>query len=430
MENTTINCPKCEESINVNEIMYNQMHSQLSREFNAKLLENKKVLEQQNVTLEKEKADLLRLKSEIDTTIALGVNKRLSSERVKQEKMIREQLHVEKSDELNSYKEQLDEKVKEVKELNKLKAEFQKLHREKTALKEKIEAEAELRITAEIEQERKKIRKDLESKNELLVAEKEHVIQQLKTQLIEASRKADQGSGQLRGEVMETNLEDYLRLCFPMDTIEEIKKGTKGGDSIHFVHSAMQQNCGSIYYETKRTKDFQPSWIPKFKADMRARNADIGVLVTETYPKGVERLSLIEGIWICSREEAKGLCYVLRESLIRLNDVKAAQVNKGGKMEIIYEYMVSNEFRMQMEAIVEAFTTMQKNLLNEKRAMEALWKQRQKEIEKVILNATHIYSSIRGIAGSAVKSIRQLELTAGDPVETKTKNNVKLKTRK
>jgi hypothetical protein len=414
MENTTINCPKCEESINVNEIMYSQMHSQLSKDFNAKLLQNKKALDQEKETLEKEKVDILRLKSEIDTAIALGVNKRLSSERMQLEKQMRQQLQDEKADEMKSYKEQLDEKVKEVKELNRLKAEYQKLHREKIELKEKLEAEAELKITSQVEQERKKIRKDLESKNELVLAEKEHVIQQLKNQLKDASRKADQGSGQLRGEVMETCLEEYLRLCFPMDIIEEIKKGAKGADSLHFVHSAMQQNCGSIYYETKRTKDFQPSWIPKFKADMRARNADIGVLVTETYPKGIERLSMKEGIWICSLEEAKGLCYVLRESLILLYNAKVAQTDKGGKMEIIYEYMVSNEFRMQMEAIVEAFIRLQKNLLSEKRAMEAIWKQRQKEIENVILNTTHIYSSIRGIAGNAVKPIMQLEL---DPSE-------------
>lgn len=414
MENTTINCPKCEESINVNEIMYSQMHSQLSKDFNAKLLQNKKALDQEKETLEKEKVDILRLKSEIDTAIALGVNKRLSSERMQLEKQMRQQLQEEKADEMKSYKEQLDEKVKEVKELNRLKAEYQKLHREKIELKEKLEAEAELKITSQVEQERKKIRKDLESKSELVLAEKEHVIQQLKNQLKDASRKADQGSGQLRGEVMETCLEEYLRLCFPMDIIEEIKKGAKGADSLHFVHSAMQQNCGSIYYETKRTKDFQQSWIPKFKADMRARNADIGVLVTETYPKGIERLSMKEGIWICSLEEAKGLCYVLRESLILLYNAKVAQTDKGGKMEIIYEYMVSNEFRMQMEAIVEAFIRLQKNLLSEKRAMEAIWKQRQKEIENVILNTTHIYSSIRGIAGNAVKPIMQLELDSNE----------------
>ncbi len=424
MENTSINCPKCDEPIDVNEILYKQMHSTLTKEFNAKLNQDKKELELKNESMEKEKADLLKLKSEIDIAITTGINKKLSTEKSKLEKQIRDQVAEEKSEELKSYREQLDEKVKEVRDLNKLKADFQKLQRDKNELKEKIEAESELKLSNAIEQERRKIKKDAEDKNELKLAEKEHVIKQLKHQLNEASKKADQGSGQLRGEVMEIGLEDYLRDCFPMDLIEEIKKGSKGADCLHTVRTVLQQLCGSVYYETKRTKEFQVSWIQKFKTDMRARNADIGVLVTEAYPKDIQRLSMKDGIWICSYEEAKGLCYVLRESLILLHDARGAQANKGGKMEILYEYMVSNEFRMQIEAIVEGFTTMQKNLFSERRAMEAIWKQRQKEIEKVIMNTTHIYSSIRGIAGSAVKSIKQLELSAGE-LNEKQSNKIK-----
>lgn len=242
------------------------------------------------------------------------------------------------------------------------------------------------------------------------IAEREHIIQQLKNQLTEAQRKAEQGSGQLRGEVMEIGLEDYLRENFPLDVVEEIKKGAKGGDCLHIVRTAGQQTCGTIYYESKRTKDFQESWIPKFKEDMRARSASVGVIVSETLPKGMERLSLRDGIWICSYQEAKGLCFVLRQSLILLNDAKASQVNKGSKMEVLYDYMISTEFRMQIEAIVEGFTQMQNGLISERRAMEAIWKQRQKQIEMVILNTTHIYSSVKGIAGNAIKKIELLEL--------------------
>lgn len=429
-ESTNLNCPKCGTVIDVNAILYNQLQQDAEQKYEQLLAKQQSEFDASQAEIIKEKAAILKMKSELDASIEKGVTDKLLSEKIKLEKRIREQLLEEKSEELNSYKEQLNEKVKEVKELNRLKADYQKLHREKIDLKEKIEAEAQLKITNEVEQERKKIKKDLEAKSELLVAEKEHIIQQLKVQLSEASRKADQGSGQLRGEVMETYLEDYLRQCFPMDIIEEIKKGAKGGDSLHFVNSALQKKCGSIYYETKRTHDFQQSWIPKFKADMLARNADIGVLVTQTYPKGMERLSMKEGIWICTMEEAKGLCYVLRESLILLNEAKTAQTDKGGKMEIIYEYMVSNEFRMQMEAIVDSFITLQKNLSSEKRAMEAIWKQRQKQIENVIQNTTHIYSSIRAIAGNAVKPIKQLELTIGEESEVSPKFLINSKTNK
>ncbi len=403
METNQINCPSCGSAINVNDILYRQLHSQLKNEFNAKL-------EKESLELQKEKADLQKMKLEVETAIAAGITKKITSERVKLEKQILDQLTEEKADELKSYIMQLDEKTKEVKALNKLKAENQKLQREKTEMKERIEAEAELKITTEVEQQKKKIRKEAEEKNELKVAEKEHIILQLKNQLTMAQQKAEQGSSQLRGEVLEIGMEDHLRKCFPLDLIEEIKKGVKGADCLHTVRTPHQQSCGSVYYETKRAKEFQASWIPKFKEDMRARNATVGVLVTETYPAGVERLFLKEGIWICSYSEAKGLCHVLRESLILINEARAAQTDKGGKMEILYEYMVSNEFRMQIEAIVEGFTEMQDNLARERRAMESIWKQRQKQIEKVLMNTTHIYSSVRGIAGKAIGRIRQLEL--------------------
>lgn len=411
MEKPTINCPKCDEPIDVNELIYNEMRIQLTNEFNTRLLQDKQLLDQKNETLDKERAELLKLRTEINTAIEIGAGKRISQERAKLEKVLRQQIQEEKQQELNSYKEQLAERIKDSRNLNKLRADYQKLEREKIEMKEKLEAESEERITRLISEERKFIKKKAEEKSELIIAEKEHIIDQLRAQIAEAGRKAEQGSSQLRGEVMETEFEDYLRQNFPADKVEEVKKGTKGADCLHIVNDIFQKPCGSIYYEIKRTKVFQPSWLSKFKTDLRDRNANIGVLVTETYPKGVERITMIDGIWICSFEEAKGLCSVLRESLILLHDAKAAQSGKSGKMEILYNYMVSNEFRMQIEAIVEAFTTMQKSLMHEKRAMEAIWKQRQKELANVIINTTHIYSSIRAIAGNSVKPIKQLELT-------------------
>jgi hypothetical protein len=410
MTTNSITCPNCGTPIDVNEILYSQLHAQLSMEFTTKHTKEQKELEERSLVLEKEKTNLQKLKSEIDDAIIAGINKKLTAERLKLEKEIRGRIEDEKSEEVKSYIQQLDEKTNEVKAMNKLKEDNLKLHREKTELKEKIEAEAELKITKEVEQERKKIRKEAEEKNELKVAEKEHIIQQLKNQLIAAQQKAEQGSGQLRGEVLETGMEDHLRKSFPLDLVEEIKKGVKGADCLHTVRSAVQQICGTVYYEAKRAKEFQASWIPKFKDDMRARNATIGVLVTETYPAGIERLSMKDGVWICSYPEAKALCFVLRESLIMLGDLRMSQTDRAGKKEILYSYMVSNEFRMQIEAIVEGFTEMQDNLMRERRAMESIWKQRQKQIEKVLLNTSHIYSSIRGIAGNAIGPIRQLEL--------------------
>ena len=219
---------------------------------------------------------------------------------------------------------------------------------------------------------------------------------------------------QTQGEVQELAIEEWLAEKFPLDVIQEIKKGERGADCLQIVHTRSRQNCGSIYYESKRTKNFQPSWIAKFKADIQERNANIGVLVTEVMPADMERLGLKDGVWICSFDEFKGLCTVLRESIIQISSALVTQENKGDKMGMLYDYLTSNEFQMQIEAIVEGFSQMKTDLDSEKRSMAGIWKKREKQIEKVLLNTTGMYGSIRGIAGSAVQAIPLLELPEDD----------------
>jgi hypothetical protein len=273
-----------------------------------------------------------------------------------------------------------------------------------------VELELQQKLSSQIADERLKIRKIEEERAVMKVAEKEQVINQLRDQLQAAQRRAEQGSMQLQGEVQELAIEEWLAEQFPLDSIDEIKKGALGADCLQIVNTRTRQNCGSIYYESKRTKSFQPGWIEKFKADIQAKNAHIGVLVTEAMPSDMDRLGLRDGVWVCSFEEFKGLCVVLRESVIRLSTAISIQENKGDKMGMLYDFLTGNEFRMQIEAIVEGFTQMHTDLNSEKRAMQGIWKKREKQIEKVLLNTNHMYSSIRGIAGSAIQAVPQLEL--------------------
>ena len=196
-------------------------------------------------------------------------------------------------------------------------------------------------------------------------------------------------------------------------TIVEIKKGAKGADCLQIVNSRMAQNCGKIYYESKRTKDFQASWIDKFKGDMREKGADIGVLVSEVLPKGFDRMGMLDGVWVCTYEEFKGLSLVLRESVIKLSEAIASQENKGDKMHLLYDFLTGNAFKLQVEAIVEGFSGMKNSLETEKRSMQRIWKEREKQIDKVIENTIDMYGSIRGIAGNAVQPIQALELGGG-----------------
>ena len=330
------------------------------------------------------------------------------------EATLKSKLKEEQSEQFNALQKELNEKSEQIKELNRTKAEIEKLKREKSELKEIAEVEAQKKLSETLLSEREKIKKSEADKNELRFKELQMQLEAQKKLTEEMKRKQDQGSMQMQGEVQELAIEEWLAAKFPLDTIEEIKKGARGGDCIQIVHTRTEQNCGSIYYESKRTKDFQPSWIEKFKADIRDKGANIGVLVTEVMPSDMDRFGLKEGIWICNYDEFKGLCTVLRESIIKINNAVSTQENKGDKMDMLYDFLTSNTFRMQIEAIVEGFTQMKSDLDSEKRSMHRIWKQREKQIEKVVTNTIDMYGSIKGIAGNAIQSVKALELPGAD----------------
>ena len=326
------------------------------------------------------------------------------------EEQLKSKLSEEQAEQFGALQKELNEKSEQIKELNRTKAEIEKLKREKSELKEAIEAESQRKLNEVLQIEKDKIRKAEEDRNELKFKELHKQLEDQKKLTEEMKRKQEQGSMQLQGEVQELAIEEWLMAQFPLDVIEEVKKGARGGDCVQVVNTRSRQNLGKIYYESKRTKDFQPSWIEKFKADMREKGADLGVLVTEAMPSGQERLANLNGVWVCSYEEFKGLCVVLRESVIQVSLALASQENKGDKMDMLYDYLTSNNFRMQIEAIVEGFSSMKNALDSEKRAMQRIWKEREKQIEKVITNTIDMYGSIKGIAGNAVQSVKALEL--------------------
>ncbi|WP_300792869.1 MULTISPECIES: DUF2130 domain-containing protein [Helicobacter] len=334
----------------------------------------------------------------------------LKQERQKLQESLKQEFAQEYQEALKTMQKELEEKSNQVRELNLSKAEIEKLKREKGEIESKIKAQEQERLAQEMASFKEKLHKEIESQNELRFREKEQQLEGLKKQLQEAQRKVEIGSQQLQGEVQELAIEEYLQVQFPLDDIVEIKKGAHGGDCVQIVHTREIPNCGKIYYESKRTKEFQRAWIEKFKADMRKENADVGVIVSQTMPKELERMGLLDGVWICTFEEFKALCAVLREGVIRVQIAQKSQENKQDKMGLLYQYLTSSEFKMQIEAIVEGFTQMQSDLDSEKRAMQRLWKQREKQIQKVLENAIDMYGSIKGIAGNAIGNVKALEI--------------------
>ena len=415
-EKNQIKCPNCGEEIDVNDILHHQVESQLKKEYEDKSNKQKEEFSKQTINLEKQRQDLDAEKSNQQESIDKKVNDGIKQKESDLKKQIKADVEEEQSDALKSLREDLDEKSSKIKELNKTTVEFEKLKREKDELEESIKAQSEKDLNQKIIEERAKIRKEEADKNELKLKEIEKRLEDQTKLTDEMRRKQEQGSMQTQGEVQELAIEEWLAKKFPLDTIQEIKKGERGADCLQIIHTHANQNCGSIYYESKRTKSFQPSWIEKFKADIREKNANIGVLVTEAMPADMDRMGLKEGIWICSFDEFKALCEVLRESVIQISGAITTQENKGEKMGMLHDFLTSNEFRLQIEAIVEGFTQMKTDLEKEQRAMASMWKKREKQIDKVLLNTTYMYGSIKGIAGNAVQTVALLELPV-DEVE-------------
>jgi hypothetical protein len=241
-----------------------------------------------------------------------------------------------------------------------------------------------------------------EQEYQLRLKEKDKQLEDQKKLVEEMRRKGEQGSTQLQGEVLELLLEELLQATFPFDKVEEVGKGVRGADCIQTVRNQFGNECGRIIYESKRTKDFQNDWIEKLKSDMRTLGAEVAVIVTRSFPKDMERFGEKDGVYICTFAEVKSVALVLRNAILKVHDARKGQDNKGDKMVMLYDYLIGTEFNEQWKAIREGFLSMKLSIQRERDAMEKLWKAREKQLEKVLLNAAAIRGSVEGIAGNDV----------------------------
>ncbi|WQY42001.1 DUF2130 domain-containing protein [Helicobacter pylori] len=414
-------CPNCQEPIDVNEALYKQIELENQSRFLAqqkafeKEVKEKRAQYQSHFKALEQKEEALKerekeQKAQFDDAVKQASALALQDERAKIIEEARKNAFLEQQKGLELLQKELDEKSKQVQELHQKEAEIERLKRENNEAESRLKAENEKKLNEKLETERERIEKALHEKNELKFKQQEEQLEMLRNELKNAQRKAELSSQQFQGEVQELAIEEFLRQKFPLDCIEEIKKGQRGGDCIQVVHTREFQNCGKIYYESKRTKEFQKAWVEKLKSDMREIGADVGVIVSEALPKEMERMGLFEGVWVCSFEEFKGLSVVLREGVIQVSLAKKSQENKGDKVNLLYHYLTSSEFSMQVSAIIEGFEQLRAELENEKRAMARIWKSREKQIEKVFEGTINMYGSIKGIMGNTIGQVKALEL--------------------
>ncbi len=302
-------------------------------------------------------------------------------------------------------------KTQQLQELQKKELE---LLRDKSALEEK-QKNFEMELEKRFLEKRKEIEDNtIKREQELFdLKTKEYKLQMDQQQKLieELKRKSEQGSMQLQGESQEILLEEILKENFPFDLIEEVGKGVEGADCIQTVRNTSGVVCGKIIYESKRTKGWSNNWIEKLKNDKRNQSADAAILVTQAFPKGMEKFGEKEGIWVCNFHEVSSLAHALRSGIIKVSEAQKAQDGKGDKMQMLYDFLTGNEFRGQMEAIVEGFMAMKQSISKERIQMEKTWKEREKQLEKVLISTSGMYGSVKGIAGASVGDIPLLEGT-------------------
>ena len=413
---TNIKCPNCGNSFDVENVLSAELDIKYQKEYQKRLQESLKGIDQDKKKLEEEQRSFEEKKKKENELF----QQKVAQERKKMEAEVQEQLRKSISADYENKLRLMEQSNKDNKEKLKLarQKELEFLQKEQE-LKNK-EEELELSVQRKLQAERGKLSEELRKIEEQKSAAKEteHQLQlaELKKQLDdqkklaeEMKRRAEQGSMQLQGEIQELALEGMLKDAFPFDIISEVGKGIRGADSIQTVRNNFGQECGKIIYESKRTKEFSMEWIEKLKADARSLGADVGVIVTQTMPKDMDCFGEKNGVWICTFSEVKALAGVLRDLIIKVYNAAKSDENKGEKMQMLYKYLTSNEFSNQWRAMREGFMSMKISLQKERDAMEKLWKAREKQLEKVLLNAAHVKGAIEGIAGMESVDLNLLE---------------------
>lgn len=404
----TVICPNCKFEIEVTEVLSAQLRAQLQKEFDAEIRKKESAIE-------KREADVARAKEEVEKA-QQDIDRRVSEQLAKERKQLSEEALAKAREQVTL---EIQDKDQQLTEANtKLKAAQDAeltLRKERRELEEQ-KATLELTLTRRLDEERAKIRetakKEAAEERQLKDAEKDKLINDLRVQLDDMKRKAEQGSQQLQGEILETTLEDLLRQQFPFDEITPVPKGVHGGDVIHIVRDASGAVCGIILWESKRTKAWSDGWLPKLRDDQRAAKAQIAILVSLELPKDVATFRHIDGVWVTSVACAISLAHALRAGMLEVGAAKRALDGRHDKMEVLYKYLSGQEFRHRVEGIVEAFVTLREELEAEKRATQLRWAKREKQLDRAVAQTTGMYGDLSGIIGASLPAIENLELPA------------------
>ena len=343
--------------------------------------------------------------------LELEVTRKVNAERARVQEEAREGYAIE----LQDTKTQLAERSQKLEEAQRNELALRQQQREVEERAKNLELEVTRKVDSERARVQEEARRAATEEQLMRLADKEKLINDLKTQIETLKQKAEQGSQQSQGEVMEMQLEDLLKQAFVLDEFLPVPQGTRGADLLQKVHNTLGQSCGTIIWESKRTKNWSPAWLGKLKDDQRAQGAELAILVSQVLPDGVSHGGHVDGVWICNFPFALALAAALRNGLLQVAAARRAESGREEKMEVLYKFLSSSQFKHQVEGVVEAFVEMRRDLDSERRAMERLWKKREMQLTRVLNGTSGLYGSLQGIMGSAaLPEIRALELGGED----------------
>ena len=415
MSEPTIICPNCKTEIKLTESLAAPLIESTRRDYEKRLaLKDTDIARKEDSLREREEA-VTKAKQAIDDQVAAKLAEeraKIVSEESKKAKLALQSDIDQKARELAELQEVLTQRDIKLAEAQKAQADLIRQKRELDDARRELELTVEKRVQDGLSVTREQAKKEAEEGLKLKVMEKEQTIASMQTQIEELKRRAEQGSQQLQGEVQELELEAVLRTKFPRDTIEPVPKGEFGGDALQRVMGPLGQVCGTILWESKRTKNWSDGWLAKLRDDQRTAKADIAIIVSQILPKGVESFDLVDGIWVTNTKSVFSLAVALRHSLIELASARQALDGQQTKTEMVYQYLTGPRFRHRVEAIVEAFSSMQEDLDREKKAITKQWAKREEQIERVMQSTVGMYGDLQAIAGKSLQEIEGLELTA------------------
>ena len=415
MTDATITCPNCKAEIKLTESLAAPLIEATRREYERRLHQKDADLEKHEATLKERETLLAKEKASLDQQVAdklIQARIAIAAEEGRKAKLAVGQDLEDKSKTIAELEGIVEQRTTKLAEAQKAQADLLRKQRDLDDAKRELEITIEKRVQETLASARDQARKEAEETLKLKVLEKEQTIASMQKQLEELHRKAEQGSQQLQGEVLELQLEASLATKFPQDRITPVPKGEYGGDVLQSIVGPSGRPCGTILWETKRTKNWSDGWLVKLREDQRAAKADLAILVSQAVPKGVETFDLVEDVWVTHPRCLMPVALALRQLLVEVGCARVSSEGQQTKTEMVYQYLTGPRFRQRVQAIVEAFSSMNEDLDKEKKAITKQWAKREEQIDRVMQATVGMYGDLQGIAGKSLKEIEGLEFLA------------------